>query len=355
MTHTTWIRNLLLLLLCLLVVASDSPSQAASLSPHAIATDFALFAERDITLESYSTVLGDTYTASNLNVEFAFGIQRPERNQGDFFAQGDVMVTGGLHDFDGSLSANGSISFETDFGVDVTGDATYGNSISTNASSIVAGAITQTLDTVPTIGLPPVRTFSVGPENYSELPGEDVVVLAPGAYRNVSLTSQTDELHLSSGDYYMRRLDTWISTELHLDLTNGPINVYVENDVFLESGLTIFVNGEEVSHTSVTPPVNVGLASDVTFEVHGDFTIDDGFLSSFFGTVYTPFGDILVDTQGFYGSMISGRGIRGDFYIEHMPSNRLAGPAVPEPATYAMAMLGLMGLGAISWRRKRAV
>ncbi len=327
-------------------------SKEAAATPPSSATDYALFAERDITLESYSTILGDSYTASNLNIEFAFGIQRPDRNQGDFYAQGDILTTNGLSDINGSLFANGAIAFDSV--IDVFGDATYGSTISANAPSVVDGAITQSPDSVPNIGLPAVTGFSSGLENYVEQPGENVVVLAPGAYRNVSLTSQTDELHLSAGDYYMRRLDTWISTELHLDLTGGPINVFVENDIFMESGLKVFVNGEELlQSTSSPPPSNASLASDVTFEVHGDFTIDSGFLSSFFGTVFAPFGDIVVDTQGFYGSMISGRSIRGDFYLEHHASNRLSGSTVPEPSTYAMAVLGLVGLGVVARRRRK--
>ena len=346
-------RRLTQLTVYALAIAVVCPTLAmAQLSPGASATDFAVFAGRDVTLESYSTVLGDVYAAEEININFGYGIQRPERNQGDFYSLGNISTIGGLSDVNGDMWANGSITFGSS-GVDVIGNATYGASISGNAGTIVQGTINHAANSVPTLSLPPITQFSAGAEDYVEIDGQDAVVLPPGSYRDVSLTSKTDELHLSSGDYFMRRLDAWISAELHLDLTDGPINVYVANDVFFESGLRVFVNDEELSLTDKNPPLNVDLAELVTFETHGDFTIDKGFLSSFFGTVYAPYGNIEVDTQGFYGSMISGRNITGDFYIEHHPSSRLA---VPEPSSGVMIAGLLAGLCCVRpWRRFAAI
>ena len=316
------------------------------------ATEFAVFAKRDVTFEAYSSALGDVYAGEDVNLEFAYGIQRTDRNQGDFYAGRDFNTFGGLHDIDGSVWANRHIDFDTDFGVEVTGNAVYGNSITSNAASIVEGSIAQQTNSVPNLRLPEIASFSAGSSDFVELSGQNVVTLAPGAYRDVRLTSQTDELHLSSGDYYMRNLETWISTELHFDLTHGAINVYIEEDAFFESGLTTFLNGVEIVSTSDTPPANVELASLVTFEVHEDVTIDSGFLSTFAGTIFTPFGDVNIDTQSFYGSIISGRNVSGDFYIEHHASNRLA---IPEPNS-----CWILGMGVAIWavgrrRQKRQI
>lgn len=316
-------------LVCGFGIAFGFPSLGfAEINSNTQATEFAIFAGGDVNLESYSTVLGDTYAGHNANISFALGIQRPDRHLGNYYAVQDIVTTGGLSDFNGNLSANRNIFFDSN-GVDVNGNAIYGNEISSNASSIVNGSIQKVPNSVPILSLPDATTFSAGSNDYNELPGQDTVTLTPGSYRNVSLTSKTDQLHLSSGDYYMRRLDTWISTELHLDTTGGPINVYVANDVFFESGLNVFINGEEISSSLAIVPQNVDEAHKVTFEVHGDFTIDPGFLSNFFGTVFVPFGNVEVDANNFFGSIISGQDVTGNVYIEHYASHRLM--TVPEP------------------------
>ncbi|MCS7465415.1 PEP-CTERM sorting domain-containing protein [Stieleria sp. ICT_E10.1] len=326
---------------CLQMTAS------AQVATDAKATDFAIYAGQMVTLDTYSTVLGDVYARENISVEFGYGIQRPSRNRGNFYAVEDIVTTSSLIDINGDLFANRDISFNS--GTDVIGNATYGRDISANASSVVTGTVTQASNTVASIAMPHTTDFVAGSVDYN-LAGQEVVNLAPGSYRSVDLSgSSLDELHLTSGDYFLRNLTLGISTDLYLDLSGGQINVYVEDDVDLGTGLQLYINGTEFVDPGDNPPPSfVDLASEVTWEVHGDFEIGSGFLNEFFGTVYTPDGNISVDTQAFYGSMIAGRNVSGDFYLEHYASSRLT--AIPEPSAALVLLLG--GMMMIRSRRR---
>ncbi|PAY19296.1 hypothetical protein CKO51_11820 [Rhodopirellula sp. SM50] len=312
---------------------------SAQVTADAKATDFAIYAGQMVTLDSYSTVLGDVYARENISVEFGYGIQRPSRNRGNFYAVEDIVTTAGLTDINGDLFANRDISLSS--GTDVIGNATYGRDISANASSVVTGTVTQASNTVASIAMPHSTAFTAGSVDYN-LAGQEVVNLTPGSYRSVDLSgSSLKELHLTSGDYFLRNLTLGISTDLYLDLTGGQINVYVEDDVNLGTGLQLYVNGTEFVDPGDNPPPSfVDLASEVTWEVHGDFEIGSGFLNEFLGTVYTPDGSISVDTQAYYGSMIAGRNVSGDFYLEHYASSRLT--AIPEPSAALVLLLGGM-------------
>jgi len=340
-------RVLIVIAIHCAAITLQQSTASAQLGSDAKATDFAIYAGQMATLDTYSTVLGDVYARENISVEFGYGIQRPSRNLGNFYAVEDIVTTSSLIDINGDLFANRDIEFLD--GTDVVGNATYGRSISANASDVVTGVVTQASNTVASIAMPDTTDFVAGSVDY-DLADQQVVNLAPGSYRSVDLSgSSLDELHLTSGDYFLRNLTLGISTDLHLDLTGGQINVYVEDNVNLGTGLQLFVNGTEFVDPGDNPPPSfVDLASDVTWEVHGDFEIGSGFLNEFFGTVYTPDGNISVDTEAFYGAMIAGRNVSGDFYLEHFASNRLT--AIPEPAAAFVLLLG--GVTVICSRRR---
>ncbi|WP_442483015.1 hypothetical protein [Aeoliella sp. SH292] len=328
-------------LVCL-VLSSTLPTcqrtQAALASDRA-ATDFAVFSKKDIRLETYSTVQGDVYAANDILIDFALGIQEPERHRGDYYAGRNLTTSGGLHDFEGSLWANGSIQFQTGFGVDVTGDVTYGNTF-TNVGNI-AGTINRVGNTVPDLRLPMATPFSPGT---LDLTINDDRILAPGSYGDVIFRGLYDELHLSGGDYYFNSLTKSSSAYLYLDLTNGPINIYIAEDLIVDPYLFVYVNGVPIGAS--TPLSIQQLASDVLFEVHGEAIVETGGIGSFFGTLFTPFGDATLRGRDFYGSVISGGAVNLEGYIVHYPSNTLA---VPEPpSTFAGMVAAVLVLGFIS-------
>lgn len=113
-------------------------------------------------------------------------------------------------------------------------------------------------------------------------------------------------------------------------------------------------------------PTHVGLAwtdgiNDVQFEAFDPFHASLGVINaSPAGVAYN--GDTAEDT--FFGVIYSGGishftitsglgGGQSGIEIDHIQYGYgSSGPAVPEPATYAMAAMALLGFGVIAWRRR---
>jgi hypothetical protein len=279
------------------------------------AVDYGIFSQGDLTLQTYSTTLGDVFSGGNLNLEFGYGIQTPE-NLGDMYARGDVQL-GSLIEINGRVHANGSVSGVGDFGNDIAG-------------GVVSGP-----NSVAPVPLPPPTSFTPG--SIDVVQGGDFTLL-PGAYGDVAQTGLFDNVYLSSGDYYLRSLSLDGHTRLHLDLTGGPINVFVQEDVFIDSGTNVFVNGVEMGGGNDASIRH--LASQVLLETHDDVTMDSGFLSYWFGTVFAPFGSVQMDTQEFYGAVIAAGPVAVETYLQHYPSHYLSN-VVPEPAGIALAGIAL--------------
>jgi hypothetical protein len=97
-----WSKRMILVRLSLVstfaiwISVSCSRPLMAQLAADTSATAFAVFATEDVTLESYSTVLGDVYAGADILVDFALGIQRESRHSGNYFAFRDIKTTGGL-------------------------------------------------------------------------------------------------------------------------------------------------------------------------------------------------------------------------------------------------------------------
>jgi hypothetical protein len=308
----------------------------------ASAVDYAIYGAQDVTLESYSVVLGDVYAGRDLSLLFGYGIQRTDRNAGDMLAWRNLSV-GGLSEIDGNLNANGNVSLE--YWVDVTGNVTYGNAYQqTGSPGTIGGVTSQQASTVPLVAMPPATTFSAGGPNTAG----NMLDLLPGTYGNVVVNGSSGALHLRAGDYYLSSLTMTSSQSLHLDLNAGQsIRVFLQGDMDLGGNLSVFVNGQDVGNglTGATRD----LAANVLFESHGNVEIGSLF-DSFFGTVFAPQGTVTGSTQYFYGSIIAGGTVSGDFYIEHVPS-----AVVPEPYSFATGACGVMLLcvGAVLIRARR--
>jgi hypothetical protein len=136
--------------------------------------------------------------------------------------------------------------------------------------------------------------------------------------------------------------------DLYLDLTHGPINVFVTGDVEFKR-ITPHVNGGDYKLASPS------LAGQVYLESHGNITMS----GEFFGSMYSPNGDVTTGTIGAVtGSIIAGRdAVIGsatnvdDGTTTYVASGYLAA-VVPEPSGVMMVgVIGLLG----ARRRKCAV
>lgn len=306
---------------------------AAPASPYA----YAILGMGDVELATYSTVIGDVYAGEDLTLKFGYGIQGP--SAGDMYARGDFTIES-LSDVVGDVFTNGDATLEGS--AEVSGSVTYATTY-TKDFSAKAGGFVQQPDSVPLVGLPNASSFSHG---QIDIISDEGLVLVPGSYRNVTQEGLFDDMYLTSGQYFIRNLSLLNSTKLHLDIVgNQPIEIYVTDDILIGSGFDVYVNGALVGSDGSLP---TALASLVLFETHGDLTIEPGFLNYFFGTIFAPFGDVEMDLQDMYGSILAGRDIRGNVYLNHVPS-----AVIPEPSALVTLLAGVAILGLAALRRPR--
>ena len=300
------------------------------------ARSYAIFAADDVTLNSYSSSQGDIYSGYNLTLDNGYGIQRPAQNVGDLYAVHNISTGGQCH-LTGNIYANADVSLE--YWNDISGNVTYGGSLTYDDRNNIKGSVINTTGTVPAIALPSATKFSAGTNDIST---SDSLNLQPGQYGRVTLDGVFKSLTLHSGNYYLKSL-TFTSTEtIYLDLSSGPINVFSEGDISLESGLQFYVNGTQYGEDS--SDAFRDLARNVLFESHGYVTIPGGYLSSFFGSIFAPYGNIDVDLQDMSGQMLAGKTINANVYMDMRPSSYLA---VPEQSTFVL--LTMASLSAVFW------
>jgi hypothetical protein len=290
-------------------------ADASAASQPLKATDYAVLSATSVELTSYSTVAGPVYSAGNLHLDFGYGIQRPPQNAGDFYSRAD-FVQDSLSQVSGDVFANGSVSLNS---ANVSGNIKYGNQYTASADSTVGGSVAHQANSVAFVGLPPATSFSPG---FLDSIHTTDFALAPGAYGAVEENGLFKNVHLSSGNYYMSSLSLNGSTSLYLDF-NGtqPINVYVDGNVFIDSGFNVFVNNVAVGNGN--NGLQTGLAGLTLFETHGNFTIASGFLNYFYGTIFAPSGSVTMDVEDMFGSILASGPIMGNAYISLRSSQGL--------------------------------
>jgi hypothetical protein len=323
--------------ICSLIFCAVCAVQATAAQP-TNPTDYAVFSNSSVQLTSYSTVLGPVYSGGNLTLNFGYGIQRPPQNAGDFYARGN-FVEESLSEIAGNVFANNNVTLNGS--ARVNGNVVYGNQYIPNASSRVTGSVTQQPNSVAAVSLPPATTFTPGLFDFIR---NTDFTLPPGSYGVVEQNGSFKNVRLSSGTYYMRSLSLLNSTSLYLDFTGfEPIKVYVQDDIFLDSGFDVFVNNVAVGNGNVG--LQTGFAGLTLFETHGDFSMDSGFLSYFYGTIFAPNGSVSIDVEDMFGSILAGGPITGNGYISLRSSQ-----VIPEPST--VALLGIVALVSIPTLRR---
>ncbi len=194
---------------------------------------------------------------------------------GDLIHNGAVSIGGGS-DINGNVDSGASIVIGTT--VQIQGNVTAAGSITLGGDSYIYGTMTEfgvPLAYTP-IPCPPETNFAAGGLPVVKSNGK-TTILAPGSYGKLELGS-LNKLYLSSGNYYFTSIKVLNSLKLYLDLTGGPINIYVVGDVYFGTNMDVYPTG--------------GAGADVYLETHGAFQMLGG--SDWYGSVFAPFGNIVI-------------------------------------------------------------
>jgi hypothetical protein len=162
--------------------------------------------------------------------------------------------TAGQHT--GNLSARDDITIRN-FNT-IVGNATAKDDIYLLGNAKITGVKTAHASVA---AITPARqSFTAGGKNKT-VPMNGSVTLAPGSYGRVEVRNK-GRLHLSAGDYFMKVLDLEIAAKLVIDVTNGPANVNVVNDLQIGHRAQIDVIGGSTDMVKLVtlqdPKVDIG-------------------------------------------------------------------------------------------------
>jgi len=314
-----------LLVAALLVVGLAPASWATSLS------DYAVFGGTNVKISDGSSVNGQV--GSNGSVYLGSGISIGPASGGDsFFSGGGNVVRGDLN-FNGYYKDmfndeffNGGVSLGPKDVVD--GKVFYGNAI----GGTFYGADAQWLDKPVTFS--PGTYSTVAPQPL--YPGDP---LPSSSFPDgSSVTLYGGNQYYCSGDLYMDALN------LTLDLTDGPIHVYVDGSVSLGSVHVWLKNGDAtISYDdALASPDLRALAQSVYFETAGDLGWNS--TGEWFGQIYASEDSVIIGA----GSNVTGSiWARDDVNIHEGSEVNV----IPEPLTAVGLVLGVLAVGGVVRRR----
>ncbi|HEY7116252.1 MAG TPA: polymer-forming cytoskeletal protein [Tepidisphaeraceae bacterium] len=263
---------------------------------------------------------------------------------GNIVSGGNVNLLTGVN-VSGNVGSNGDVSVGQS--AHVTGTVTQAGNLSQGAFSSIGGDVKGSVSPNPRrythVDMPPATAFTSGGSDVT-LNTFDNKTLAPGSYGNLTVNAAT-KLHLSGGTYTFDSISSpGTFLDLYLDLSNGPINVFVTGDASFDR-IHPYVNGADYTL------VDSALASQVLLESHGNINMT----GEFFGALFAPDGDVTTGTIGAVtGQILAGHDVIigsatnvNDGGTTFVPSAYLAAE-VPEPS----ALLGLGALVTISTQRR---
>jgi cytoskeletal protein CcmA (bactofilin family) len=246
----------------------------------------------------------------------------------------------------GNVGSNGDVSLE--IAAQVIGHVTHAGTLTVAPLATVGSSSVGSTVVLPRfypgilIPITPTPPVSLAPPIVLPLFANQT--LAPGQYSDLILQGSND-VFLSAGDYYFNNINmTGTFADLHLDLTGGPIRIFVNDDVSFDR-LSTFING--VAQDSATP----SLAANVVLEAHGNIRLS----GEFFGGVFAPKGIITLDAiTDVVGAVVASDEViaESSANVSYVRNSYLT--TVPEPSVFALGVLGLAAV-CVAWRRTRTI
>lgn len=190
-----------------------------------------------------------------------------------------------------------------------------GGVLTTNSGDVI-GSVVVGDPMLPVF--PTATSFSAGSSNVTT----QTSTLTPGSYGSVSYGNGGD-LKLTAGTYFLASLTLSGNTQVHLDTTGGPINVFVTGNVTMNNRTAIVTGSNALS-----------------WEVHGDWSQGGG--SSWDGTLFVPNGTATIGA----GSGVTS--YTGQIWADSVNIQHGVTVMVPEPTTITLAMIGFAGLALLA-------
>ena len=152
-------------------------------------------------------------------------------------------------------------------------------------------------------------------------------MLDPGGYADIALGTR-GKLTLSAGEYGLTSLELGVSSKLYLDLTGGPITVYVDGDVLVKQnsdvlvklpGYADYVDVDQLDAEADVAAAHAG-AHGMWFELSGTLQVKT--TSDWYGTVYAhhDHDDVLHaiwfgSNSDVVGRLLSAGGVHGESFL----------------------------------------
>lgn len=305
----------------------------------------------EVTGPATAIITGDVVALGDVTLENVLSLNGSARSDGDLV----VSLNGNIF---GDARANGSIYLGLN--VDVGGDVVYGTTLTAEPTASIGGSASQGATVVApatfaAVNLPAPAIFSggTGITGNGDAGTSLADPLLPGAYG----TLEADAIYLTGGTYVFTAIELTQRSNLYLDLSGDPIEIFVEGDVSFTSSsksLQVWVSGDGVASVDFAS-ADPNLAANLWLETHGTFRTDKRV--EWFGAVYAPYEGIDGELLSVVGALYARGHVDGDpaepgiklLSTSSPQSHVYVAPTytnpIPEPGTAVLLAIGLLGVG----------
>jgi cytoskeletal protein CcmA (bactofilin family) len=154
----------------------------------------------------------------------------------------------------GNIHANRQVEFKKGANGEAFGNVTASEKVEVSKNNTVNGDVAApkleingtvngsvTMQSIDVVLLPDIAPFTPGLINV-DVPKNATLTLPPGSYADIDV-NKNGTLHLSTGDYYAVELYLSKNTVLVVDVSDGPVNIYLSQELQLVDHSEIVVTG----------------------------------------------------------------------------------------------------------------